>query len=566
MAFSKMAFSRLGSTLRRKASRARNRGENRLRTAERDMMALVIVVMAIVLFVGTGSRALIQTAHSIVTGEGPIDPLLANALFLNVALVIFGYRRYKELTREVRERRHAEETATWLAQTDPLTGCLNRRSLLPATADLIDRVRGQGQHVAVMMIDLDRFKGINDSYGHRMGDAVLMEVVARLRALLPAGVPLARLGGDEFACAIAFSDPSAQSIDALANRIIERLAEPVFAEGHTLNTGASIGLASTIALAAGEIAPDPDELLHRADLAMYQAKKYGRSRYFWFETQMAREMRSRSEIERDIREGIEREEFVPYYEKQIDLATGRITGFEMLARWNSPTHGLVTPESFITIAEEIGVIGPLSELLIAQAVRDARDWGSDITLSVNISPIQLRDPWFAQKLLKIMVEANFPPSRLEVEITETSLHNNLGIVRSLMTSLRNQGVQVSLDDFGIGYSSLSQLRTLPFDRIKIDKSFVSSLCTNSDSAMIISAITSIGDGMGLPITAEGIESPEVVEALRKYGAFKGQGYLYGRPADAAAVVGWLEEDRAEPDAPALPTPASALVAIKRANG
>lgn len=548
-----------------KASLTPDKGENRLKTAERDVMALVIMVLAIILFIGTGSRALIQTAHTIVTGEGPIDPLLANALFLNVALVIFGYRRYKELTREVRERRNAEQTANWMAQTDPLTGCLNRRSLMPATAELIDRARADGKHVAVVMIDLDRFKGINDSYGHRMGDAVLIEVVARLRALLPGGAPLARLGGDEFACAIAFSDLSAQSIDALANRIIERLAEPVYGEGHTLNTGASIGLASTIPFAAGEIAPDADELLHRADLAMYQAKKYGRNRYFWFETQMARDMRSRSEIERDIREGIERAEFVPFYEKQIDLETGRITGFEMLARWNSPNHGLVAPESFITIAEEIGVIGTLSESLIRQAVRDARDWGSDITLSVNISPVQLRDPWFAQKLLKIMVEANFPPSRLEVEITETSLHHNLGIVRSLMTSLRNQGVQVSLDDFGIGYSSLSQLRTLPFDRIKIDRSFVSTLCSNPDSAMIIGAITSIGDGMGLPITAEGIESHEIVTALRQYGAFKGQGYLYGRPADAATVLCWLEENRAplaEPVAPALP----ARAPIKQANG
>ena len=548
-----------------KARLTPDKGENRLKTAERDVMALVIMVLAIILFIGTGSRALIQTAHTIVTGEGPIDPLLANALFLNVALVIFGYRRYKELTREVRERRNAEQTANWLAQTDPLTGCLNRRSLMPATAELIDRARADGKHVAVVMIDLDRFKGINDSYGHRMGDAVLIEVVARLRALLPGAVPLARLGGDEFACAIAFSDLSAQSIDALANRIIERLAEPVYGEGHTLNTGASIGLASTIPFAAGEIAPDADELLHRADLAMYQAKKYGRSRYFWFETQMARELRSRSEIERDIREGIARAEFVPYYEKQIDLETGRITGFEMLARWNSPNHGLVAPESFITIAEEIGVIGTLSESLIRQALRDARDWGSDITLSVNISPIQLRDPWFAQKLLKIMIEANFPPSRLEVEITETSLHHNLGVVRSLMTSLRNQGVQVSLDDFGIGYSSLSQLRTLPFDRIKIDRSFVSTLCSNPDSAMIIGAITSIGDGMGLPITAEGIESHEIVTALRQYGAFKGQGYLYGRPADAATVLCWLEENRAplaEPVAPALP----ARAPIKQANG
>ena len=542
-----------------------DRGVNRLKTAERDLMALVIVVLAIVLFVGTGSRALIQTAHSLMTGQGPIDPLLANALFLNVALVIFGFRRYMELTREVRERRHAEETANWLAQTDPLTDCLNRRSLMPATTDLAMRARAQGRHVAVMMIDLDRFKAINDSYGHRCGDAVLIEMVARLRQLLPDDAPLARLGGDEFACAVVFDPASPQTIDALAQRIIGRLAEAVFAEGHTLNTGASIGLSSTLPPAPGGEAPDADELLHSADLAMYQAKKYGRGRYFWFEKQMEREMRFRSDIEREIREGIENDEFIPYYEKQIDLETGKITGFEMLARWNSPLHGLVAPESFIAIAEEIGVIGALSEALIKQAVRDARDWGADITLSVNISPIQLRDPWFAQKLLKIMLEANFPPSRLEVEITETSLHNNLGVVRSLMTSLRNQGVQVSLDDFGIGYSSLSQLRTLPFDRIKIDRSFVASLISNPDSALIIGAITSISDGMGLPMTAEGIESPEVVAELRKYGAFKGQGYLYGRPADAATVRHWLEESRPAQAAPvdlALP----AKVMIKRANG
>jgi diguanylate cyclase (GGDEF)-like protein len=544
-----------GTTLGSKPGLAIDRKEARPTAAGRDAMTLLIVVLALVLFVGTGSRALIQSAHSIVTGQGPIDPLLANALFLNVALVIFGYRRYVELTREVGERRRAEETANWLAQTDPLTGCLNRRSLMPATAALIEQARGLGQHVAVMMIDLDRFKGINDSYGHRTGDAVLSEVVTRLRGLLPAEVPLARLGGDEFACAIPIVDASEHSIDALANRIIERVAEPIAIDGITLNTGASIGVASTIVGNAGEVSPDADELLHRADLAMYQAKKYGRSRYFWFEKQMAREMRFRNEIEREIRDGIEHDEFVPFYEKQIDLETGRITGFEMLARWNSPRHGLMAPEAFISIAEEIGVIAALSERLIKQAVRDARDWGADITLSVNISPVQLRDPWFAEKLLKIMLEANFPPSRMEIEITETSLHENIGVVRALMTSLRNQGVQISLDDFGTGYSSLSQLRSLPFDRIKIDRSFVATLEDNADSATIIGAITSLGEGMGLPITAEGIESTEVVAALRQYGAFKGQGYLYGRPADADTVRLWLAEDVIAPARKPAPAPA-----------
>jgi len=207
----------------------------------------------------------------------------------------------------------------------------------------------------------------------------------------------------------------------------------------------------------------------------------------------------------------------------------------MLARWNSPTLGLVSPEIFIPIAEEIGVIAEMSEQLIAQALRDASEWEPSLTLSVNISPIQLRDPWFAQKLLKLLVETNFPPSRLDIEITETCLHENIGVVRSLITSLKNQGITISLDDFGTGYSSLAQLRSLPFDRIKIDRSFVSTLTSSKESATIIQAITSLGEGMNMPITAEGIESLEVLAELRTLGNFKGQGFLYGRPETAAQV-------------------------------
>ncbi|NCU11347.1 MAG: EAL domain-containing protein, partial [Sphingomonadaceae bacterium] len=224
--------------------------------------------------------------------------------------------------------------------------------------------------------------------------------------------------------------------------------------------------------------------------------------------------------------------FVPFYQKQVNLETGEICGYEMLARWKSPTLGMVSPDIFVPVAEEIGVIGELSEQLIRQALHDARGWNPRLTLAVNISPMQLRDPWFAQKLLKILLEANFPPSRLEIEVTESCLHGNIGLVRSLITSLQNQGVTVSLDDFGTGYSSLSQLRSLPFDRIKIDRSFVASINESPESATIIQSIISLGQGLGLPIVAEGIENGEVLARIREMGSLTGQGYHYGFPESA----------------------------------
>jgi len=505
-------------------------------SAERDLVALGILIAAIILFVGTGSTVLTGIVRSWVYGVGNPDVLLSNALILNIALLIFGWRRYVELNREIVERRKAEETAQRLAHTDALTGCLNRRSIDVAMAVLVERAGASGDDVVVMMIDLDKFKRSNDLHGHQIGDAVLVETAQRIKAILPDRAILARLGGDEFICAAVFAPGSETAIERLAMRINEALAHPVISAGVRAEVTASIGIAS---------GPRPDlhdsgrlatTLLHRADLAMYQAKKAGRNRFCWFEPSMEKELRFRSEIERGIREGLPRGEFVPYYEKQIDLETGELTGFEMLARWQSPRHGVISPEFFIPVAEEIGLIAPLSESLIALALQDAKAWDPKLTLSVNISPLQLRDPWFAQKLLKLLVAANFPPTRLEIEITETCLHENIGVVRSLITSLKNQGIRISLDDFGTGYSSLAQLRTLPFDRIKIDRSFVSSLGSNTDSATIIEAISSLGRGMDLPITAEGIETPEVLEALRKFGKFKGQGYLYGLPASGEDVL------------------------------
>ncbi|MEO0063435.1 MAG: Phytochrome-like protein cph2, partial [Pseudomonadota bacterium] len=231
-----------------------------------------------------------------------------------------------------------------------------------------------------------------------------------------------------------------------------------------------------------------------------------------------------------------------------------------LARWRSPEYGLVGPDVFIPIAEDIDVIAALSENLIQQAMLDAREWAPHLTLSVNISPVQLRDPWFAQKILKLLAETGFPAQRLEIEITESCLHMNLAAVRSMVTSLKNQGIRISLDDFGTGYSSLSQLRSLPFDRIKIDRSFVAELAGEGGSELV-NAIVALGRGLNLPVTAEGVETPEVLAALRQLGDFKGQGYLYGQPEDAAATRARLQDMHLL--APALPAPPADLGAVRQ---
>ncbi len=504
--------------------------------AKRDIIALGIVVASIIMFVGTGSSVLPQIARMLAGHGGGPDAMLSNALLLNIALVIFGWRRYAELTGEVRERRRAEEQARILAETDPLTGCLNRRSIAAHADELIAAALERGQGVALVMLDLDNFKAVNDLHGHGAGDTLLRTAAQRIARHLPEQALLARIGGDEFACVVAYDRDHAEVIDQLATDLTQDVARPVPHGELAIEATVSVGLARVV-----EPGTDMAQtLMHMADIAMYQAKKLGRNGFCWFDPVMESELRFRGELETGIRRGIGLREFVPYYEKQIDLATGQLVGFEMLARWKSPTLGVVSPEIFIPVAEEIGAIAELSEALIRQALVDARYWHPRLTLSVNISPVQLRDPWFAQKLLKLLVEANFPPSRLEIEITETCLHDNLGLVKSLITSLKNQGVRISLDDFGTGYSSLSQLRSLPFDRIKIDRSFITTLPHNKDSATIVRSIIAMGQGLGLPVTAEGVETPQVLEALQQFGPVKAQGYLYGKPGPAEAIESELE--------------------------
>ncbi|MBU2587020.1 MAG: EAL domain-containing protein [Alphaproteobacteria bacterium] len=507
-----------------------------LETAERDFIALGIAVAAIILLVGTGGSVLPKAFAAVLYSQSKPDVLLVNALLLNVALVIFGWRRYRELTLEIAERRRAEERARLLASTDPLTHCLNRRSMVEATEQARVLAAMRGEALAYCMIDLDNFKHINDMHGHTIGDAVLVMLCERVQALLPREAKLARLGGDEFAFVMTYPVGQHERVDDLVIRLFERVSLPFELPELTIELTTSIGLATDYS-PDGKIDPvvDAAALMHRADMALYHAKKQGRNRYFWFDASMEHELRFRNQIETGIRQGLARGEFVPFYEQQVDVETGALLGFEMLARWRSPQLGLIKPEIFVPIAEEIGLITAMSESLMEQAFTDAREWGDALTLSINISPVQLRDPWFAQRLLKKLVEANFPPQRLEIEITETCLHENIGLVRSMVTSLRNQGIQISLDDFGTGYSSLEHLHNLPFDRIKIDRSFVSELREPDRRSGIVEAIVSLGRGLDLPLTVEGVEDEEILNALKTMGKLKAQGYLYGQPEDAAAV-------------------------------
>jgi diguanylate cyclase (GGDEF)-like protein len=504
--------------------------------AQRDIVALGIAVAALILFVGIGGRVMPQILRSWLGLDRPPDMLLTNALLLNIALLIFGWRRYAELQREVAVRRQAEETARALAESDPLTGCRNRRGVTPAIDEMLRASREHGQEIALLLIDLDNFKTINDRCGHKAGDAVLVETAMRLERLLPAGGICARMGGDEFACAFTFEAGDRARADRLAAEIVAAISSPVIVGDLTIDVTVSVGLASSRQPGNAASVPDAEMLIHWADIAMYHAKKNGRDRHAWFEPQMESEIRFRNALETGLRRGIGAGEFVPYYEQQIDIQTGKLVGFEMLARWKSPEFGVVSPEMFIPLAEELGVIGELSETLIRKALEDAKGWDPELTLSVNISPIQLRDPWFAQKLLRLLTETGFPPQRFEIEITESCLHENVAVVRSIITSLKNQGVKVSLDDFGTGYSSLAQLRALPFDRLKIDRSFVSELASEGANCELVAAIVSLGRGLGLPIVAEGIENGEALEVLQKLGDLKGQGYHYGKPEDAAATL------------------------------
>lgn len=483
-----------------------------------------LYAIALIMFVGIGGQVGSETLRLFMGRSDGADQAMVTALILNIALILLIWRRTVSLKDEVDIYKKAEVRAQHLAVTDPLTNLYNRRAVKEKTVELSARASRRGKTIAFLMVDLDGFKKVNDLFGHDSGDHLLREVADRMRDIAPPSSILSRLGGDEFGICVVFEPEYPETIDRLAEDLIEALAKPVTIDGTSHNITASIGI-SRPDLDCDSI----DMLIRRADIALYAAKKNGKNGYNWFEGGMEVELRTRNSLEADIRNAIPNDEFVPYFEQQIDLATGKLVGFEMLARWVSPIRGLISPDEFIPVAEETGMIGDLSMSIIRKALVEAKDWDPSLTISVNISPVQLRDPWLAQKIVKLLVETGYPANRLEVEITESSLFKNLSLAQSIVGSLKNQNIKIALDDFGTGYSSLSHLRALPFDRIKIDRSFISNMNDDSESEAIVNAIAGLGASLSVPITAEGIEDDSVIKHLSDLGCTKGQGYFYGKP-------------------------------------
>jgi diguanylate cyclase (GGDEF)-like protein len=401
----------------------------------------------------------------------------------------------------------------------------------------------------LLLLDLDFFKKVNDLYGHVVGDEVLKRVAEVIRREAPAGSCCARLGGDEFAILVPPQDD--RLVSRSVTNILCKIAEPMALGTATVHVSASVGISRV------EQGMTSEECLRRSDIAMYAAKRAGRNCQVSFDRRMERELLERTQLEEDIRDAIAAGEFVPYYQPQIDLGTGELTGFEVLARWSSPKKGLLEPAAFMHVAEASGLISELSLSVMGQAFREARDWPAHLKIAINISPIQFKDLRLAERVLKILAESNFPPARLEVEITESSFLEDRDSALTIVESLKNMGATISLDDFGTGYASLSQLQSLPFDRIKIDKSFVASLLSDPQSDAIVNTILSLGRALRLPITAEGIENDGTRERLRSMGCSDGQGWLFGKAvpgAEVSAIFG-IEANAAEQvpvEAPSVP--------------
>jgi len=489
-----------------------------------DLLAAAIAAVAILMFTGIGIRVVPQAVLALIDAHVSADRFASTALLLNVALVLFAWRRYKDAREERGRRLIAEERAENLSSRDQLTNLLILSSINETGNKVVNEARACGLQVAMIVANLDRFKNINDIYGHISGDAMLRSVAERISGTLPPEALCARIGADEFAIIYPFCESARQSVADIADHIVVGLREPVEISGIKVHGSTSVGISRT-----GHDCGEIEGLLRRANIAMRRSKELGGDRALWFDTSMESVLKARNEIESGLRRGIPLGEFVPFYQPQVDLASGDLCGFEALARWNHPAGGVVGPDLFIPIAEETGLIDDLFESVFRQALGDARTWHPSLIVSVNVSPGQLKNPWLAHRILKILTELCFPAERLEIEITESSLFENLAVAQSIVTSLKNQGVRLALDDFGTGYSSLAHLRALPFDRIKIDRSFVQTMRKDPQSLAIVSAVTGMSRSLSVPVTAEGVEDPDLVEALREIGCEKAQGWHFGRP-------------------------------------
>jgi diguanylate cyclase (GGDEF)-like protein len=450
------------------------------------------------------------------------------ASLLVLALAGF-YFLWRHLNRMLSSSRgvflNAERQVHRLALHDTLTGLPNRRYFQQELQRLMNEGAVRGARTAVIMLDLDRFKPINDRLGHAAGDAVLVEIGRSLQDALLPGHFCARVGGDEFAVALPFA--GGEEARSAANRIVERLSVPIEIDGVAHAIGATAGIA-----VSPDDATELGELVRKADVALCYAKRQQRGVVCTFDDAMDEEIRRLAEVETDLKQAIARGEIEPYFQPVMNFADQRLEQFEVLARWNHPARGVLPPASFIPAAEQLDLIHDVFATIMRQACRAAKHWPAEIGIAVNVAPQQLARPHFAEDVLGILTETGFPARRLEIELTETALIGNLDQTRAAVTSLKNQGVRFALDDFGAGHSSLHHLRSLPFDRLKIDGSFVRTMATDPEAARIVHLITALGRSLGLETTGEWVESGPVAEALAAAGCASGQGYHFGKPMPA----------------------------------
>jgi diguanylate cyclase (GGDEF)-like protein/PAS domain S-box-containing protein len=433
---------------------------------------------------------------------------------------------------DVTERREAEAKIMHMARHDALTNLPNRVLF----QDKMEKALGRGDRIAVMFLDLDRFKSVNDSLGHSVGDALLCAVTERLRRVVSPGDTVARLGGDEFAIVQRHAAPATAS--ELASKIIAELVDPFDVQGHQLIIGTSIGIA--MAPADGR---EPDQLLRNADMALYRAKSDGRGTYHFFQPEMDAQMQERRKLELDLRKALQGDEFELSYQPLIDLTLGEACGFEALLRWKHPERGLVPPDEFIPVAEEIGLIVPLGDWVLKQACRDAVNWPVKVIVAVNLSPVQFRNPMLALSVVSALGQSGLAASRLELEITESVLLQADRTVLDALHQFRDLGVRICMDDFGTGYSSLSYLRSFPFDKIKVDRSFIRELSKDNDCMAIIRAVMRLGFSLGMITTAEGVETEEQLDILRAEGCMQVQGFLFSQAVPAAEIPALLRRLR-----------------------
>lgn len=428
-----------------------------------------------------------------------------------------------------------------LAYTDPLTGLGNQRRFFDKIERLITERAEDPAPFTVGIVDLDGFKPINDLFGRSAGDDILVQVAMRLRASMDAGAAVTRFGADEFAFLfpLVFSEEAAA---AKARMLIELLSAPYDVGERTARLSASVGCSL---FQSGD--ETTEVLVTKAESALYQAKRSGRAQVVVYSSEMDDAARRDTHLEQALRRAVSAGEVEPFFQPIVDLKTRRITGFETLARWTDRDLGVVPPSGFIPIAEERGLIGPLSQLLLRKATEAARHWPEDLFLSFNLSPSQLVDQNTGLHILSILDRSRFDPRRLEIEITETGLMSDALSAKKIVAELQRCGIRVSLDDFGTGQSSLGRLREFRFDKLKIDRSFVSALLEDRPSEHIIRAILSMCEGLGMASVAEGIEEEAQAERLRSLGCQGGQGYFFGRPLDRDATLALLkaEEWRSE---------------------